>query len=267
MSADRQDFVPVALLRPHPANRRDHGDLSELTESVRRTGLLQPVVVEPDPQHPGSYLVTAGARRLAAARAAGMAEVPVTIREPVTRGPAGAIATMLTENWQRLDMGPVEKAEKLGQLRDLGYTPARIAEMTGLRTSTISHYLTFLELDQPTRQRVRDGLVTAGDAVEAVRQARAIRRTGSKAARPKGGKPRPVSVDAFWFNYKHPLADEVQVMCELAGHDQPIARGRSHNEKFGCGRCWEKAIRADERERARPRQPPATVSFNPGGRA
>ena len=95
--------LPIARLREHPANvREDLGDLDELAASIRSHGILQPVVVQPNPAEPGTFLILAGHRRTAAAALAGLSTVPVTVR--AAAGPK-AIEIMLIENCQRHDLG------------------------------------------------------------------------------------------------------------------------------------------------------------------
>lgn len=219
--------VHVSRLVPNPGNiRHDLGDLADLTASIRAQGILQPLVAEPRPD--GKYTVLAGHRRLAAAKRAGLETVPVTIRR-ATGGTAKAIEVMLVENCQRKDLGPIERAEAMGELRDRGYTVTAIARAIGLTVSTVSTALALLDLDAGSRERVRNGIVKAGDAMAAVRRTRKAQRGG--------GTGRPAHVGDPWFSDRHRLARTVRAMC---GHTNRPIVGR-----VGCGQCWEQAIRDD----------------------
>jgi ParB family chromosome partitioning protein len=226
--------IHVSRLVPHPGNiRQDTGDAGELAASVRAHGILQPLVVQPHPQRPGSYLVLAGHRRLEAAKAARLETVPVTIRAGVDA--AKAIEIMLVENCQRSDLTNVEKAEAMGRLRDRGYTATAIARATGLSISMISSYLALLELDEGTREQMKAGNVQWGDAIKAVRRQRKAAR-GSRAPQPG----RRVQVSPPWFTTRHRLADYARGLCEHT--TRPMVG------TVACGQCWEQAIRDDENE-------------------
>ena len=243
------EHVHISRVEPHPANvRADLGDLTELADSIRVHGILQPLVVQPHPARPGAYQVLAGHRRLAAARLARRDHVPVVVRQ--LRGPsapADATIIMLAENLHRADLSPVEKARAMGSLRDdHDLNASQIAQLTGLAPSTVSYYLSLLELDEPSRERVASGTVQVGDAIAAVRQSRELtrRRNGHASPRPK------VTVGPDPFSYRHPLASLARAMCETAAHTvAKTGQGRPGEGKVACGGCWEAVIRADERAR------------------
>jgi ParB family chromosome partitioning protein len=218
--------IHVSRLVGHPANiRHNLGDLADLTASIRAQGILQPLLAEPRPD--GKYTILAGHRRLAAAKQAGLEMVPVTVRRAAT-DQAKAIEVMLVENCQRRDLGPIEKAEAMGVLRDRGYTVTAIARAIGLAPSTVSATLALLDLDEASRERVRDGTVKAGDALKAVRR---TRRAGG------GRTGRPVHTAPAHFTGRHPLARSAQAMC--SHNTRPVVGG------VACGQCWEAAIRED----------------------
>jgi len=245
--------LPISRLREHPANvRNDLGDLDELAASIRAHGILQPVIVQPnpDPADPGTFLILAGHRRTAAAKLAGLRSVPVVVRAATG---AKAIEIMLIENCQRSDLGPMEKAEAMGKLRRRGMSGAAISRAIGLDESTVSYYLSLLDLDDSSRQLVRDGHVSAADAVGAIRAHRK-RARGS-------GKPGAPRIGAEHFSHKHPLADQARLRCQLAGHTAPkYGRDRIGKTRVACGECWEYVIRADERgEQLAADEPPPSV--------
>lgn len=227
-------------LRPHPANiRGTAGDVVELASSIRSVGLLQPLVVMPAPALPGVYVVLAGYRRLAAAKLLGLRELPCMVRTD-TASIEAQLVTMLVENVQRADLGPVEKAEAFGELRSRGMTLGKIAARVGLSEGTVSYFLALLDLDRGSLQRVRDGRIGVGDAIDAVRQTRREerRRDGYRQT------GRPAVVEAQHFTTRHPLAAALAGVCDHST--------RPKVGKVACGGCWEAAIRADERGRGEP---------------
>lgn len=146
----RHEDIAAGHIYPHPDNpRKDLGDLSELIESIKQTGILQNLtVIEggkglPDADAYG-YTVIIGHRRLAAAKLAGLKEVPCTVVEMDEREQA---ATMLLENMQRSDLTPYEQAQGFQMMIDLGETKESISKKTGLSSTTVSHRLELLKLD------------------------------------------------------------------------------------------------------------------------
>jgi ParB family chromosome partitioning protein len=136
------DRRPVHSLRPNPLNPR--GDVSgsgldALAESIRAQGVLQPLLVTP------AGVVVAGHRRLAAARLAGLEEVPVVVRD-LDRVQQQEI--MLVENLQRQDLSPIEEARAYRQLLDAGHTTAQLARRIGAPGARISARLQLLKLDE-----------------------------------------------------------------------------------------------------------------------
>jgi ParB family chromosome partitioning protein len=228
------DFAHVSRIRPHPSNVRDDlGDLTELADSIRSQGILQPIVVQPDPKARGHFIVLGGHRRLAAAKLAGLDEVPVVVREAA--GAAKAIEVMLVENCQRADLNPMDKAEAMGKLRDHGYSQAAIAKAIGLSAQTVSSSLALLELDGPSRERVRSSQVAASTAIAAVRGTRKRQR------RARGNAPMGARWEPDFLNATHPLARKADAMCRAREHTM-----RRRIGKVACGQCWETVIRQDE---------------------
>ncbi|HEY9282348.1 MAG TPA: ParB/RepB/Spo0J family partition protein [Pyrinomonadaceae bacterium] len=136
-------------------------DLKELAKSIKRLGVVQPIVVRPKGK---KFEVVAGERRARAARLAGLLAVPAVVRE---MSDAEALEVQLVENVQRKNLNPVEEAEGLKRLRDeLGYTVSEIAERTGKTDAYV--YMTLSICDLPTQAlaAVRNGRITKSVAME-----------------------------------------------------------------------------------------------------
>lgn len=229
-----QSRALISRVHPHPRNPRSElGDLEETAASITAHGILQPLMVEPMPGMPGHWRVIGGHRRLAAAKAAGLQAVPITVREPDGAEPE---ELMLIENCHRRDLSVMDKAEAMGALKSKGYSVAKIAKSTGFAEATVYSYTALLDLDDRTRRMVRDGRLSAADALAGVRAVR-------KKQRKKAGKP---AVGPFWepdyFNGTHPLARKAAQLCDAREHT-----ARRRVGKVACGQCWETVIRQDER--------------------
>ncbi len=154
--------LPIDALRPNPVQPRQHFDetrLAELAESIRRYGVLQPLLVSEDPG--GGYVVIAGERRWRAARAAGLQTVPAVIRErPEARD---ELAMALVENLQRRDLSPLEEARAFEHLRsEHGLSQSQIAEQIGRDRSTVANALRLLKLPDDVQALVESGELSAG---------------------------------------------------------------------------------------------------------
>lgn len=155
--------VPLALITAHPDNpRRDLGDLTELTDSIREHGVRQNLLLVPHPDDPARYRTVIGHRRAAAAFEAGLTEVPAVIDPTLT--PAKQLELMLLENIQRTDLTPVEEAAGYQGLLDLGQTIAQIAAGTGRSPATVKARIRLLSLPERARERIHSGQGTLDDA-------------------------------------------------------------------------------------------------------
>lgn len=132
---------PIDAVQPNPLNPRqivDDAGLGELAESIRSQGILQPLLVTPD------GTVIAGHRRLAAAQRAGLATIPVIVREMSEQE---QLAVMLVENLQREDLTPLQEARAYARLTTTGTTIADLERMIGVGKARIRERLTLLKLD------------------------------------------------------------------------------------------------------------------------
>ncbi len=134
--------------------------LIELSDSIRQHGVLQPLVVRPNPL--GGYRIIAGERRWRAARMAGLTEVPAVIKD-VTDAEAMEIA--LIENLQREDLDPIEEAFGYQQLiENCGYTQEQAADRLGKSRTGVTNSLRLLKLEPAVRELVHTGTLSTGHA-------------------------------------------------------------------------------------------------------
>lgn len=226
MSTYRQGTTTLDRLRPDPTNvRADLGDLTELTASIKTTGILQPLLVRPHTD--GHHLVILdGHRRYAAAAQAGTTEVPVLVAS--TRAAATPMATMLAAALHKR-LEPIEQARAFKALRDQGMATTDIARATGYSVGTIRDRLLLLDLPAQAQAMVTDGTLGLAAAAGIARQVKA-RGVGS-------GRVRSGHLPAY-FTGTHPLADTVRGICTHDGDRHMVGQ-------IGCGPCWEAAIRAD----------------------
>lgn len=162
--------IKVKNIYPHPDNPRQNiGDISELVESVKKNGIMQNLTVIPidaltkakeEQTHAenisliSNFHVLIGHRRLAAARQAGLTEVPCRIISNISR--KEQIAIMLEENMQRNDLSIVEQGQGFQMMLDLGETKEGIAEITGFSKSTIEHRLNIARLDKDILEKKQE---------------------------------------------------------------------------------------------------------------
>ena len=147
---ERLRQIPVKQLQPGKYQPRLHMDpakLSELSESIKAQGVIQPIVVRE--LSPGKFEIVAGERRWRASQEAGLAEVPVVVRELDDRT---VIAMALIENIQREDLNPLEEAQSLQRLiGEFSLTHAEAAEAVGRSRAAVSNLLRLLELPPAIR--------------------------------------------------------------------------------------------------------------------
>ena len=155
--------LPIGEIEPdrgQPRTNFDETALSELADSIREYGVLQPLLVRP--MSDGSYRIVAGERRWRAARIAGLTEIPVVIKA-LSDNEAAAIA--LIENLQREDLNPIEEAQGIKKLMDdYGFTQEQAAEKLSKSRPAIANVLRLLALPEDVLLLVREGTLSAGHA-------------------------------------------------------------------------------------------------------
>jgi ParB family transcriptional regulator, chromosome partitioning protein len=162
MNADGR--VPIEFVMPNPRNPRRNfadSDLTDLAQSIREHGIVQPVVVR-RASDLGRYEIIAGERRWRAAQRAGLIELPVIIRDVDDRV---ALELAIVENVQRTDLNPVEEALGYQQLMDEHhYTQADLAQVIGKSRSHVANTLRLLKLPEIIRDMLVSGELSAGHA-------------------------------------------------------------------------------------------------------
>ena len=155
--------LPIEFIGRNPNNPRrqfNPDDLSDLANSIRRHGIVQPVVVRA--VGAGRYEIIAGERRWRAAQLAGMAEVPVLVRNVDDRT---ALELAIVENVQRADLNPLEEAQGYEQLiAEHGYTQNDLGDIIGKSRSHVANSLRLLKLPEAVQEMVRGGDLSAGHA-------------------------------------------------------------------------------------------------------
>ncbi len=155
------DMVPGIY---QPRTRMDEGALYELAESIKAQGIMQPILVRrlAQGENAGRYEIIAGERRFRAARIAGLAEVPVLVREVPDES---AAAMALIENIQREDLNPLEEAQGLARLvKEFGLTHEQAAQAVGRSRSAASNLLRLLNLAEPVQTMLMAGDIDMGHA-------------------------------------------------------------------------------------------------------
>ncbi len=155
--------LQIDLLQPgkyQPRREMDEAKLSELSESIKAQGVIQPILVRQ--VEGGRYEIVAGERRWRASRLAGLDEVPVVVRELEDRT---VIAMALIENIQREDLNPLEEAEALQRLiSEFSLTHAEAAQAVGRSRASVSNLLRLIDLPAGVRVLLESRRLEMGHA-------------------------------------------------------------------------------------------------------
>ena len=247
--------LEVAAIRPNPDQPRrrfDEAALDALAESLRSTGLVQPVVVRPLGE--GGYELIVGERRWQAAQRAGIDRIPALVRNAAERE---RLELALVENVVREDLNPMELAHAIAALvEDFGQTHAYVAGTLGRSRSAISNLLRLLELPDAVQGLVQDGRLSEGHARAvlmadgararrelaehavaeglSVRQVEAAARAGAARARPAArpaAEPTPLTdraVDLLYGLFETPVrvrrVASGEIVVELRFTDEDALR-------------------------------------------
>lgn len=225
--------IPISQLDVNPAQpRRDFNEdaLRQLAESIRQTGVLQPLLVAPEN---GRYRIVAGERRYRAARMAGLHAVPCLARDMSEQE---RMEAALIENLQREDLNPMEEAAAIRELMTAcGYTQETAAKRVGRSRPAVANLLRLLALPEEIQQLVKDNALSAGHArvlagVESearaleladlcVRQGLSVRELEKLAARPAqpAQKPQPKALPLELADMRERLQSALGVRAALTG--------------------------------------------------
>jgi len=222
--AERPNEIALDLIRRNPAQPRrsfDDGELRELAESLRTKGVLQAILVRPDPKESGKYQIIAGERRWRAARMAGLTHIPAVVKDV---DELALLEIGIIENVQRADLNPIDEAEAYDALiKRFGRTQDSLATSVGKSRVHVSNTLRLLQLPESARRHVREGRISAGHARAALsgsnpdelielaiarglsvreleakaRESREAERPETKAMPPKSGMDKDVDTEAL----------------------------------------------------------------------
>ncbi|MGM0585168.1 MAG: ParB/RepB/Spo0J family partition protein [Pseudomonadota bacterium] len=212
--AKAQTTIAIDMIRPNPEQPRRRfaeAEISELADSIRERGIIQPLILRPAPSGDG-FEIVAGERRWRAAQKAQLHAVPAIVRE---LDDATVLEFAIIENVQRADLTPVEESRGYARLmEEFGHTQEELAEVVGKSRSYIANALRLLNLSEEVLDLVSEGklsagharaLITAEDPAALARQVVArglsVRETEAlvKAAKPMAARParnKPAEKDA-----------------------------------------------------------------------
>ena len=146
--------------RFQPRTTFNEAALEELKASIKRSGVIEPIIVRPVAH--GTYEMVAGERRFRAAQALGLAEIPALIK---TLSDKEALEMALVENVQREHLNPIEEASGYARLlNEFGYTQEDVAAAVGKDRATVANALRLLTLPEEIQRGVREARVSAGHA-------------------------------------------------------------------------------------------------------
>jgi ParB family chromosome partitioning protein len=231
--------VPIEFLRPNPFQPRHvfrEEELTDLSNSIREQGILQPIVVRPVAGEIDAFEIVAGERRWRAAQKAQLHQVPVLVKELTD---AQSLEIAIIENVQRADLNAVEEAAGYDRLmQQFDYTQDKVSKLIGKSRSHVANTMRLLTLPVSVRNLIEDGQLTAGharpliglDRAEtlakeivarkmSVREAEALARkasTGTSEPRPKSGSSaRSSEKDADTLALERNISEQLGLKVEI----------------------------------------------------
>ncbi|MCB0353035.1 MAG: ParB/RepB/Spo0J family partition protein [Bdellovibrionales bacterium] len=163
--SERVRYLPIEEIEANPTQPRQHfndQEISELADSIRALGVLQPVLVRTAPNASGKYQVVAGERRYRAAKKAGLKHLPVIVRELSERD---VLEVAVVENVQRSDLTPMEEARAYDRLSsEFNLSQKEIAERVGKDRATVANVMRLLKLPEKVQELVENSKLSLGHA-------------------------------------------------------------------------------------------------------
>ncbi len=222
------DQVKAGRLNPRKEFKED--ELSELAESIRQRGLVQPIVVRMDTATGSGYEIVAGERRWRASQRAGLHQVPVIVRDLTDKE---VLELAIIENVQRADLNAIDEAGGYRELIErFGYTQDQLAEVIGKSRSHLANTLRLLKLPERVQRLIQQGELSAGhgraligrddaDAIAdkvlaenlSVREVEALVQSVEVVAKVEPRKPREKDPDTRAFEKE--LADSLGLKVEI----------------------------------------------------
>jgi ParB family chromosome partitioning protein len=231
--------IPLDLIDPNPYQTRQkirEESLAELAESIRASGVVQPVVLRPAAN--GRYQLVAGERRWLASKRAGKSTIPAVVRQISHEQ---ALEITIIENLQREDLNPMEQARAFERLsREFGLTQEQIAQRTGKDRASVANFVRLLKLPQAAQEALENGELSFGHGKvllalagfpdhldrairEVIAKNLSVRQTEelvSKALNPqvaeeKPAQPQPVAIDPNVREAQHTLERSLGVKVEI----------------------------------------------------
>jgi ParB family chromosome partitioning protein len=228
--------IPISKIRPNryqPRSQFADSELAALTESIRREGVLMPVLLRPQGD---AYELIAGERRWRASQAAGLTEIPAVVRNV---NDLQALELAIIENEQRDDLTAIESARAYSRMiEEFGCTQQQVAEKIGVSRVQVSNLIRLLQLSDLIKQMIEERQLSMGQArplvglpeavaeqlarlcVELGWSARQMEREAKKAAKaPVSAKPKSVDADvlALQDELTRKLGLTVEIVCRKNG--------------------------------------------------
>jgi ParB family chromosome partitioning protein len=158
-------FVATSTVKPNPKQPRtefNEAEISELADSIRTLGVLQPVLVRPSSASDVEFEIVAGERRWRASQRAGLTQIPVIIKE---LSDLATLEIALVENIQRSNLSPLEEARAYQRLADeFSLSQKEIAERVGKDRASVANYMRLLALPPAVLELLQTGQITMGHA-------------------------------------------------------------------------------------------------------
>ena len=162
INTNKVSIKDISRNKLQPRKHFDKDSLEELTNSIKKQGVIQPIVVRPDKSSEGKYEIVAGERRWLASQNAGLHEVPVVI---LNIDDVKSLEFAIVENVQRQDLNPIEEAGGYQRLiNDFNYNQEKLSQFIGKSRSYIANSLRLLSLPEEVLLMVEQGNLSAGHA-------------------------------------------------------------------------------------------------------